>query len=126
MKLVTNTANQDSSVILLEAMLNPSGHIEAQEARGQQELVDSDVLPVNRDKQTQEGLEKMGVIFQELIDEDPLFQIVTLPNGWKKVTTEHSMWSNLVDDKGTVVAKIFYKAAFYDRKAALYIETKER
>src|SRR6185436_8068032 len=35
----------------------------------------------------------------------------------KKIATDHSMYTDLVDDKGRVRASIFYKAAFYDRKA---------
>ena len=46
-----------------------------------------------------------------------MFQEVILPAGWKKVRTDHSMWSKLVDDKGRERASIFYKAAFYDRSA---------
>lgn len=48
---------------------------------------------------------------------DPLFCHAELPAGWHKEATDHSMWSNLVDDKGRIRAKIFYKAAFYDRDA---------
>ncbi len=44
-----------------------------------------------------------------------------LPAGWKKISTDHAMWSNLVDDKGRKRASIFYKAAFYDRSAHLQL-----
>jgi hypothetical protein len=44
---------------------------------------------------------------------------VKLPEGWHIKATDHSMWSNLVDDKGRNRASIFYKAAFYDREAFL-------
>jgi hypothetical protein len=42
-----------------------------------------------------------------------------LPDGWQKRATDHDMWSELVDADGVVVASMFYKAAFYDRRAFL-------
>lgn len=65
--------------------------------------------------------EKIGIKFGDSVDGDPMFQEVTLPDGWKKVSTGHSMWSDLVDDKGRRRAGIFYKAAFYDRSAHMNI-----
>jgi len=64
-----------------------------------------------------EILQKAGVKFGSAVPGDPLFQYATLPTGWKKVGTDHAMWSNLLDDKGRIRALIFYKAAFYDRAA---------
>jgi hypothetical protein len=98
------------------------GGIEAQEARGQQSFVNSETLPLKFNFGTREELEQMGVRFGEDIDD--LFCRVELPPGWKKVATDHSMWSKLVDEKGRERASIFYKAAFYDRKA--HISTKHR
>jgi hypothetical protein len=43
--------------------------------------------------------------------------VAKLPAGWKKVATEHSMWSDLLDDQGRKRAAIFFKAAFYDYSA---------
>lgn len=65
------------------------------------------------------ALEKSGVKFGEKVKGDEMFQHIELPAGWKKVPTDHSMWSKLVDDKGRERAAIFYKAAFYDRSAHL-------
>ena len=48
-----------------------------------------------------------------------------MPNGWKKQATDHSMWSELIDDKGKVRATIFYKAAFYDQRAFLNLVKQE-
>lgn len=97
--------------------------IEVQEAAGQKQLVESDVLPTkmgwNNDGTTKAALESYGIKFLGVVDGDPLFQNVVLPPGWKKVATDHSMHSSLVDDKGRERAGIFYKAAFYDRKASL-------
>lgn len=98
---------------LLTAM-EPNG-IERQEARGQRTFVASETLPKEMNGCTKEQLESIGIKFHD--DADDLFVNVTLPEGWKKVPTDHSMWSKLVDDKGRERASIFYKAAFYDRNA---------
>ncbi|RJQ28000.1 hypothetical protein C4577_00305 [Candidatus Parcubacteria bacterium] len=99
---------------------NPNA-IVAQEAEGQQSFVNSDTLPTRTndygDHDSKKALEAAGVKFGVVIPGDPLFQYVELPKGWKKVPTSHSMWSDLVDDKGRKRASIFYKAAFYDRDA---------
>jgi hypothetical protein len=92
------------------------GGIEAQEARGQLDFVASETLPKEMlHGCTREKLEEMGIRFGD--DVDDLFVSVELPDGWEKRPTDHSMWSELVDDKGVVRANIFYKAAFYDRNA---------
>lgn len=99
-----------------------AGVIEAQEAAGQRSFVNSTTLPSDMGDGGREGLETAGVVFGEPVEGDPMFTYVTLPDGWKKVATGHSMWSDLVDDKGRKRASIFYKAAFYDRSAFLRIE----
>jgi hypothetical protein len=91
------------------------GGIEAQEARGQRQFVNSATLPRRCIGCTREQVERMGVVFGA--DVDALFVNVTLPDGWSKVPTTHSMWSELRDAGGHVRAGIFYKAAFYDRDA---------
>ena len=97
--------------------------IRQQEEEGQHELVRSDTLPTKMldsdGRKIKEILEEAGVKFLDVVEGDPMFQYVELPEGWKKVPTDHEMWSNLVDDKGKTRASIFYKAAFYDRKAFL-------
>lgn len=93
------------------------GGIEAQEARGQRDFVASETLPKECSFCTREQLEQMGITFGE--DADDLFVHVQLPDGWNKIPTDHSMWSNLVDERGRERAKIFYKAAFYDRRASI-------
>lgn len=107
-----------------EAMVIGSGRaIETQEARGQADFVESTTLPTEYntyDKYDPEGiLKSFGVVFLGPVEGDPMFQYVNLPKGWKKKPTSHSMWSELVDDKGRKRASIFYKAAFYDRKASI-------
>jgi len=99
---------------------NPNA-ILAQEAEGQSSFVNSETLPTDmgrsRDYDTKAVLEAAGFKFVCVVPDDPMFQVVEMPKGWQKKATDHSMWSNLVDDKGRVRASIFYKAAFYDRSA---------
>jgi hypothetical protein len=64
-------------------------------------------------------LEAAGVKFLGPVENDPIFQRVELPAGWKKEPTEHSMWSRLLDERNRARAGIFFKAAFYDRSAHL-------
>lgn len=89
------------------------GGIEAQEARGQIEQSFKSTLPI--DCGDRKAWEAIGVKFGE--PEDSLFVSVEFPAGWRKQPTDHSMWTNLIDDKGRVRAGIFYKAAFYNRNA---------
>jgi hypothetical protein len=127
MKSPTNTTREaeiNPMLVLLDAMAG-SGGIERSEKRGQSELVESDVIPSysssygkqNIDK----GLEALGFVLGKPVAGDPLFREATLPKGWKKVGTDHSMWSKIVDETGKERCSIFYKAAFYDRSAFITI-----
>lgn len=93
------------------------GGIEAQEKRGQETFVNSEILPIEA---PWEQLEKMGIEVDGNYDE--LFLKVKLPKGWRKEATDHSMWSHLLDDKGRKRASIFYKAAFYDRRSDMHLD----
>ena len=92
---------------------NPSA-IEAQESEGQRQLAASSQLPI-------EGLAEIAAELNIQIVKpstgDPLFTDVILPKGWKVQPTDHSMWSELLDETGATRAVVFYKAAFYDRRA---------
>lgn len=112
---------RDAWEVMLESLITgDSGTaIENQEKRGQTDFVNSTTLPKEFNTGTRSDLERRGVKFHE--DYDDLFVNVELPPGWKKEPTEHSMWSNLLDEKGNVVATIFYKAAFYDRSAFINV-----
>ena len=117
----TNEETQFQPVrLLLGAMVMGSSRaIEHQEAQGQRELVNSESLPV-RMNGGKPILESLGFKFGKHDGKD-LFIECEMPTGWKKVGTDHSMWSNLLDDKGRVRANIFYKAAFYDRDAFMHL-----
>ena len=122
---ITNTteqAKQNGMPFHLQAqVMGNAGMIEQQESAGQAEMVNSTQLPtsISGDRTT---LEAEGVVFGEVVKGDPLFQEATLPEGWQKVATDHSMWSELRDAEGVVRARIFYKAAFYDRDAFMNIK----
>ena len=108
--------SQDDPLIKLAVGLDPEG-IYAQEAQGQREMVASTVLPTDYGYGNKSDFDAMGIVFGEPVEGDALFQQVTLPEGWKKQPTSHSMWSEVVDDRGIPVIEVFYKAAFYDRRA---------
>ena len=92
------------------------GGIEAQEAKGQEDFVESQTLPIDCPK---EQLEMLGFVFKDAVDD--IFVNVVFPEGWTIVPTNHSMWSDLVDPKQNKRGSIFYKAAFYDRRAHLHL-----
>lgn len=94
--------------------LKPGG-IEAQEKAGQIEQSLQDTLPIDMHGCSQADFEKLGFKFLNKIDR--LFWQCEFPKGWRKKPTDHSMWSDLLDDKGRKRAGIFFKAAFYDRDA---------
>lgn len=89
-----------------------SGHVLAQEKRGQEELVGSTRFPTNAP--TVE-LEALGFTFGPADERDPLFRPAQLPDGWRKEGSDHDMWSYVLDEKGRRRVAVFYKAAFYDR-----------
>ena len=112
---------EDGLDLLMRSVVvrSTSKAILSQEADGQQSFVKSETLPVKMQGDARAVLKIAGVKFLGVVEDDPVFQYVELPEGWKKVGTGHSMWSDLVDDKGRKRARIFYKAAFYDRRAHL-------
>ena len=90
------------------------GGIEAQEKAGQTALVNSANMPKEM-WPSREAFEQFGFVFGE--DYDDLFLKATLPAGWSRAATDHSMHSDILDDQGRRRVAIFYKAAFYDRRA---------
>jgi hypothetical protein len=91
-------------------------YITDMEAAGQRQLVHSDVLPKVSDDAPFLAL---GFSFGE--DVDDLFRKATLPEGWKREGSSHAMWSYIVDERGIERVGVFYKAAFYDRKADMHV-----
>ena len=111
--------------VLLGLMGMQGNAIEAQEARGQTAFCASEVLPAELlHAHNQDIMAEVGIILGEQVDGDPIFQHATLPSGWEKRGTDHSMWSKLYDEQGRERARIFYKAAFYDRSAHISFNTR--
>lgn len=120
--------NNDNDLTRLHALTlglsggNPSDAILAQESRGQTRLVNSCDLPSECSDDA--VLESWGIQLGQPYREDPLFRPAKLPPGWSKQTTSHSLWSTLIDDRGRIRVRIFYKAAFYDRRANMTVRTR--
>lgn len=98
------------------AMITQSGPeaIVISERRGQKDLCNSTDLPI-KEFWAWEILKAAGV--KNLGPSERLFNKAELPPGWKKEATSHSMWSDLLDEKGRKRAGIFFKAASYDYDA---------
>lgn len=111
-----NDLSNGSGLLLLAEAMSGGRQIERMEAQGQRELTRSDVLPTEGTEDDKRWA-SIGVMLGDKVPGDEIFRYATLPDGWHKRATDHSMWSDLVDDKGRVRATIFYKAAFYDRSA---------
>jgi hypothetical protein len=117
-----NTSQRDPMIHLLGAMSDgASGYIEGMEAQGQQQLVHSDRLPTKSDGD--DRYTALGFAFGTADDRDPMFRPASLPHGWHKQGSDHSMWSYVVDEHGRKRVSIFYKAAFYDRDAFMRLNT---
>ena len=95
--------------------------IEDMEAEGQQQLVASCDLPT-KGSEDPEFL-RLGFTFGEPHSHDPLFRPATIPAGWQKQGTDHSMHVKIVDELGRERVSVFYKAAFYDRRADMHLNT---
>lgn len=121
---VRNTTKDHPFLKLLVA----NGGIEIQESQGQRELVSSSQLPKSLGgygkKDILKVYEDMGVKVKGETEGDDIFLDVILPEGWRKESTEHSMWSELLDSKGRSRASIFYKAAFYDRSSHISLNNR--
>lgn len=97
------------------------GSIEAMESAGQSELVASESLPTEVSASERALLELWGFRFGEAFENDPLFMPAVLPEGWTKAGSDHAMWSKVLDEKGRERVEVFYKAAFYDRRAFMRV-----
>jgi hypothetical protein len=115
---------QPLDTVVLLGLAIGSDAILMQEAHGQAALCKSGAnaeLPRDVSASDRAILIGMGVIFGETVKDDDLFVNATLPAGWSIKRTDHHMWSKLVDANGAERAAIFYKAAFYDRRADMHV-----
>ncbi|MFF7198301.1 hypothetical protein ACFZAM_31915 [Streptomyces sp. NPDC008079] len=117
--MIENTGSNLSRVrLFLDALVlgGSEGLIESQEAVGQHQFVNSDRMPADLRGQ-RAGFEALGFTFGEPDADDPLFMPATLPEGWTRQKSDHDMWSHILDGDGRRRADVFYKAAFFDRRA---------
>lgn len=125
---VENTSNRDPIVHLGGVLGGTDDYILGMEAAGQRQLVNSDVLPA-----VAAGREYGSDGWPELIElrfvkgdpapGDDLFVNATLPAGWTRQAASGggAYWSYLVDERGVKRVAVFYKAAFYDRRASMRV-----
>jgi hypothetical protein len=99
------------------------GAIEAQEAAGGAAMAAGDCEIIPASGATDDELTALGFVLGPADASDRLFRQATLPPGWKRAGTGHSMHTDIVDELGRKRIGIFYKAAWYDRRADLHITT---
>lgn len=116
-----NSAPEGTLELCIDLMAGEtvSKAIENQEKMGQLRACQAQQLP-QYGTTNREDWESLGFNFGENVDE--LFVAVTMPDGWKFERTDHSMHSNLLDEQGRIRAKMFYKAAVYDRRADIQLQ----
>lgn len=122
---MTNSETQLKRMALT-ALTGESIHhlVEREERLAQEIFVQTAQLPIKNNyllegdkaKTYHAVLAEMGIELLD-IEADDLFMDVALPNGWELKQTDHSLWSNLLDDQGRVRGSIFHKGVFYDRDA---------
>lgn len=120
---MTTPGSPDLMLLFAAAMSDgsPSNFIYAQERAGQQQLVNSTMLPADVRGSDREQLTAMGIVLGDPDPNDPLFAPAALPDGWSKQGSDHGMWSYVIDELGRRRVAMFYKAAFYDRRAFLRV-----
>lgn len=112
---MSNMNELDAFMMFLRTMNGEKNVIEHMEAEGQQKAVNNIMLAKNM-RPSRESWERLGFTFLDIPDDDVLCK-ASLPEGWRIEATEHSMWNNIIDEKGRTRGSMFYKAAFYDRNA---------
>ncbi len=111
----------DALLMLADGMSGGDGSsvIYGQEAAGGAAMAADtcEVIPSELLYCTEEDLTALGFVLGPPVEGDPLFRQATLPPGWKRAGTGHDMNTSIVDLLGRARVNLFYKAAFYDRKA---------
>lgn len=111
---IENTAKRPAEAHLV-GLIGSDTYVPDMEAEGQHQLVNSSRMPAGGDWGT---LEALGFTKGDPVSGDPLFVEATLPRAWKKQGTDHAMHTDVVDERGLPRVDVFYKAAFYDRRAS--------
>lgn len=90
---------REQTALAFELLLGKRPTVEEQEAEVAGQFRESEVLPT--DCGNKEDYEKMGIVWGEIVPEDPLFTYATLPEGWKKVSEERDpRHIHLIDTEG--------------------------
>jgi hypothetical protein len=118
--VIENTSNQYGPFDL-PILGGSASAIERMEADGQRQVLESCDLPTEGSDDPE--FLRLGFTFGEPHKDDPLFRPATLPKGWKRAGTDHSMHTKIVDELGRERVGVFYKAAFYDRQADMCLTT---
>ncbi len=115
----------DMMLFLADAMGGggTSTAIERQERQAQSQLVNSTVIPSEINSGSEDDLIALGFKLGDKVDGDPLFRHAELPDGWKREGSDHAMWSYIVDTRGRRRCSLFFKGAFYDRRAFINVGT---
>lgn len=115
----------EATLFLGQAMADgPSAPIEAQEAAGQQEMLTTVAIPTRTMHCTDQHLLALGFTLSAPRPDDPLFRDATLPDGWTRVPADDTnLWTYLLDPHGRPRCGVFYKAAWYDRRASINMLT---
>lgn len=61
--------------------------------------------------------EALGIVVGDVDRDDDMFTFVTLPEGWTIKPSKHSMYTDILDEKGRQRISYFHKVAAYDCKA---------
>lgn len=113
--MVENTTQRDPALHVLGVISEGTdGYIMGMEAAGQRQLVGSTKLPTEA---PWDAMAELGFVRGDDVPGDNLFCEATLPDGWRKDASDHAMWSYVLDERGVRRLAVFYKAAFYDRRA---------
>lgn len=124
---VENTSAREPISHLAGLLGGSDDYILGMEAAGQRQLVNSDVLPAEATGREygSDGwplLIEMGFVKGDPVPGDALFVNATLPEGWTRQAADGgAYWSYLIDDRGVRRVSVFYKAAFYDRRASMRV-----
>lgn len=118
--MIENTSSRPSELHYVGMLGGTEEYITGMESAGQRQLVNSTQLPAEM-RPSREAFEALGFVFGEPTPGDPLFVEATLPTGWKKRGSDHAMWSYIDDENGIERVGVFYKAAYYDRKADMHL-----
>lgn len=111
-----DTSRRHPAQHLLGLLGDHEGYITGMEAAGQRQLVASQALPAHG---PWDELTELGFVKGDAVDD--LFVTAQLPAGWSKEGSDHAMHSYIVDERGVRRVNVFYKAAYYDRKADMHL-----